>query len=220
MQPSHEHTASMLEMLKSEPNETVRAAAARALEDHKGDEVKDALLAASQTDEAAPVRLAAVEVLADGHDKATDAMLCKVMLEDEAPEVRAAAVASFKGTKSKRGVDCLRKRLVTKEEDANVRQTLLDSLAASPRKEASAALCDNIGPFVRMYLRDKMLSKVGGADIVEAQNNNHWEASYDCVSKAMGQGGYSCFARNYLAHWFTELGGSAKPPHCPGMSKN
>jgi hypothetical protein len=219
LRSSHAHTEALLKLATSEPSDAVRAAAVRALDGHEIKAIESTVIAKANEDTAEAVRLAAVEVLADNHNQAVDEMLCSVMLNDSSPAVRAAAVKSFSGTKSKRGVECLRQRLLKLDEDAGSRQALLDALQASPREDASAALCDGIGPWVRMYIKDRDVGKVGGADIVEAQNNNHWEASFDCVSKALAQGGYTCYARNYLAHWSKQLGGSITPPWCPGMAR-
>ena len=66
---------------------------------------------------------------------------------------------------------------------------------------------------------DQIADDVPGFNIIETQNNRDWERSYECVEKALEQGGYSCYARNHLGHWFNELGGSASTPWCEGMVK-
>ena len=47
----------------------------------------------------------------------------------------------------------------------------------------------------------------------------HWKRSYECLEKAYRKvrgGGYSCYARLYVAWWFREYGGSSFVPNCPG----
>lgn len=217
---SQAHTALLQRLAAEDTDAGVRAAALAALKGHPRKAVEATLIDRATHDADEQVRLAAITVLGEEHTRESDAVLCEAMLKDPAASVRQAAIASFAGTKSKRGVDCLRARLLTLEDDATVRQAVLDALKTSPDEGASAALCESIGPFVRMYIKDKDVGKTGGADIVEAQNHNHWEVSYQCVQGALAQGGYTCYARNYLAHWFKQLGGDITPPWCPGMAKN
>src|SRR5690606_29312082 len=106
-----------------------------------------------------------------------------------------AAVKAAHGTKRPEVLTCLKKRLLANEESASVRTATLKALGASPSDDAAKALCDGIGPFLRMYVKDQIAERMSGVNIVEIQNNRDWEASYACVQKALGQGGYSCYAR-------------------------
>jgi hypothetical protein len=171
-------------------------------------------------EESAPVRAAVLTALTFDKNARTDALACGLLMNDPEPEVRVAAANSFDGTKRKRGLACLKERLVTLEESPEVRSATLAALGASPSDQAAEALCDSIGPFLRLHVVDQIVTEIEGVNVIEAQNTRDWEASYKCVQKALGQGGYSCYARNHLGHWFRRLGGTASTPWCPGMPKN
>ena len=59
-----------------------------------------------------------------------------------------------------------------------------------------------------------LTSKIAALQDYEEYKELHWEGSFDCVKAALRQGGYSCFAKNYLGHWMKDLGGSAHAPLC------
>ncbi len=220
LQPSPDHTKFLVGLLKSDPSVLVRAAAADGLDDHKDKATIAAITAAVSKDEDAMVRVKAVERLAElKRDYKMRDAICAAMVDDPDPAVRIAAVTTFKGTLDRKEAECLIKRLKKKEEDGSVRVAMLEAIKTSPHKDISKALCDQIGPYTRMYVTDDWFDRIPGSDIADAQNHNHWEASYDCVNKALAQGGYSCYARNYLAISFEQLGGKAKAPRCAGMDR-
>lgn len=204
-------------LLSTEKDDTVRAAAASALEGRDPAATREALLGAITSDASPEVRKRAIEVLGKDTTVAGIDAVCKALTDDADPTVRAAAAAAFSGTMSQRASRCLIRKVQSTEDDGTVREAVLDAIWRSSREEVSDALCKEIGPYVRRYIKDKIGFDVPGGDIVRAQNNNHWESSYACVERALAQGGYSCYGRNYLAHWFNELGGKATPPLCPGM---
>jgi hypothetical protein len=146
-------------------------------------------------------------------------MVCKAMMDDPDERVRDQAVRSFRGSKRSVAIQCLKKRLYTKEESAVVRASNLDALYRSPSDEAALVLCHAIGPFLRMYVVNGIADSLPAVNIIENQNNRDFERSYECVQKAIRQGGYSCYARNHLGQWMNELGGKASTPWCPGMIK-
>jgi hypothetical protein len=123
-------------------------------------------------------------------------------------------------SKRKRSIQCLKKRLLEEEPSGAVREATLAALGASPSDHAAEVLCDAIGPFLRLHVRDQIADRIPGANIIEVQNNRDFERSYECVGKALRQGGYSCYARNHLGHWYKRLGGKASTPWCPGMPRN
>jgi hypothetical protein len=206
--------------LLEDPDAGVRVAAATSLNGSKKDTVRKALLGHMEGEESAPVRAAVLTALTFDKNARTDALACGLLMNDPEPEVRVAAANSFDGTKRKRGLACLKERLVTLEESPEVRSATLAALGASPSDQAAEALCDSIGPFLRLHVVDQIVTEIEGVNVIEAQNTRDWEASYKCVQKALGQGGYSCYARNHLGHWFRRLGGTASTPWCPGMPKN
>ncbi|NCG18934.1 MAG: hypothetical protein GWP91_07975 [Rhodobacterales bacterium] len=209
----------LIKVLQEDVDANVRAAAARGLTGRKGDKVAEALMTAAQEDADGGVRADALTGAVRKTNAVTDAMVCSAMLEDEDERVRNSAVKTYHGSKRKRAIDCLAKRLITFEESGTVRQSTLDALGASPSEHAALALCDSMGPFLRLHLKDDLQHKTPGTDIFKAQNDRDWERSYDCVGKAISAGGLSCYARNYLGHKFRELGGSAAAPLCPGMQR-
>jgi hypothetical protein len=217
---SPDHDAPLIARL-SHADATLRAAAASALTQRKDPATRDALLKVATSDAEGAVRAAAVASLATAPAR-TDGLrklLCDLMLDDPDASVRAAAVTAFKGTTRKDEATCLKARALKQELDGEVRGALLAALAGSPRDEAADALCEAVGPWTRWYIRDGTVDKTPNADIVEAQNDRDWDRSYACVEAALKQGGLSCYGRNYLAHWFNELGGKATPPWCPGMAR-
>lgn len=214
---SKKHTAALGAWLSGDQPEEIRAASAEALMGRTEKEAVTALRAGAK--DASPlVRLSSVQALAKAKkDWRVRDQLCATMMKDADPAVRAAAIMAFKGTNDRDEARCLRKRMEKRENDGSVREAILGAMKTSPHGEVQKALCDFMGPWVRMYVKDKPFDEVDGSGIFAAQNHNHWENSYACVKRALAQGGYSCWARNYLAIAFRELGGSAHAPRCPGM---
>lgn len=220
LRPSDEHLPVVLAALAGDADPKVRAAAASALATREGREARDALIAAVQKDESGPVRAAALKSVSDDRDASIRAMICSAMMDDADETMRAAAAAAFDGSRNEEEIACLRRRLLTEEPSGTVRAATMASLGSSPRDSAAKALCDAIGPFMKMYVKDQIADRIEAVNIVQAQNNRDWENSYTCVQRALSQGGLSCYARNHLGGWFRELGGSAPTPWCPGMIKN
>lgn len=210
----------LVSLLSSDPEPVVRQAAAEALSGHKGREAVSAVLQALREDADGTVRAAALDTFVALKSSDTDEVVCKAMLEDEDALVRERAVRAFHGTKRVKALDCIQQRMNKYEESGNVRKAILEALGASPNDRAAKMLCDNIGPWLRLYVKDEIADRIPGANIVEFQNNRDWERSYECVAKALQRGGYSCYARNHLGHWMNELGGKASTPWCPGMPRN
>ncbi len=207
----------VLDVLETDKTPSVRAAAAEILKGQKSDEVIAALTKAATDDAEGTVRARALLTLRQMNRPEADAMACKAMLNDPEAEVRKTAVLSYRGTKREEPLKCLRKRMLTVEEDAGVRQALLDMLSKAPAEGVKPILCDSISFWVKNYVSDRHPDGVPGTDIITAQNNRDWENSYTCVQKAYRRkGGYTCKGTQYVAAWFRELGGSSYVPRCPG----
>ena len=219
LRPSAASEGTLVSLLASDQEAGVRQAAGEALAGHKGKEVLRALVRAVAEDADGGVRAAALDAVVHLGAKDADDMICKAMLEDPDERVRERAVRAYHGTKRVAALACLQKRMDRPEESGAVRTAILEALGASPSDRAAMMLCDNIGPWLRMYVKDEIADRIPGANIIEFQNNRDWERSYDCVGRALQQGGYSCYARNHLGHWMNELGGKASTPWCPGMVK-
>ncbi|MEC8422935.1 MAG: HEAT repeat domain-containing protein, partial [Myxococcota bacterium] len=211
-----QHTDTLLGILSGDADASVRAAAAKGLHGIKEEKVVSALRGALDADADGTVRGEALLGLKKAGAEGTDALICAAMKEDESAEVRKRAISAYRGTKRKEAIACLRDRALTLEEDPAVRSTLLSVLKSSPKKAAKKVLCDAIPFWVRSYMKEELPPKVAGADIIKAQNDRDWDNSYDCIGKAYRAGGYSCFGRLYVGHWFREVGGSAYLPNCPG----
>lgn len=219
LRPSAAAVGTLIALL-SDADAGVRQAAAEALSGHKGREVVSAVSRVAKEDADGAVRAAALQTLVDMKIPETDDLVCKAMLDDPDERVRERAVRAMHGTKRVSALACLQARMDRYEESGAVRKAVLEALGASPSDRAAQMLCDHIGPWLRMYVKDEIADRIEGALIIEAQNNRDWERSYECVAKALQQGGYSCYARNHLGHWMNELGGKASTPWCPGMAKN
>ncbi len=219
LQGAPDALALAVDVLASDPDAAMRAAAVSALAGRAGPEPKKALLAAVKSDADPAVRSAALRTLGKLTDVTGVDVACAAMTSDVDPGVRAAAAGTLAGTTVGRAAACLAKRLGEEETDGSVREALLAAARTSPHVQVNDALCKQIGPWLKRYIKDDIASRIPGFDIVEAQNNADWRASYACVEKALSQPGLSCYARNYLAHWFQKLGGKAKAPWCPGMMK-
>lgn len=216
-------TGDLVTAMQSDKAASVRASAATSLDGHKGDEVEEALTKAALEDAEGTVRAAALAVLAKGkRNSRIDDMLCTAMMQDESADVRTAAVKAYHGTKRKDAIDCLGKRLLTEEESPEVRQAAMDALKASPNDAVNDYLCKAIGPIVKRHIENRVPTAdadTSGTHIVKAQNDRDWEKSYQCVSAALGQGGYSCAGKWYLTNWYNALGGERPLPTCEGMSQ-
>jgi hypothetical protein len=219
LRPCSGCVGTLIERLQNDEVAEVRAGAARALKGRSDKTTVAHLTKVALEDDDGGVRAAALDAAVKNRTAKTDAMVCELMMEDPDERVRDVAVRSFEGSKRLSAIKCLKKRLITEEESATVRISTLKALGSSPSDKAALVLCDGIGPFLRLYVKDEIADKIPGTNIIETQNNRDYERSYECVQRALGQGGYSCYARNHLGHWFNELGGKAGTPWCPGMPK-
>jgi len=220
MRPCGGCVGALLDLAKGSEDAAVRAAAVEGLTGRKEDKVFKALRGVAMKDADGGVRASALRALGGDKNTGTDTLLCDALMGDEDERARAAAAEAMHATKRKRSLLCLEKRLKEEEPSGAVRGATLAALGASPSDQAAEVLCDAIGPFLRLTVRDKIADRIPGSNIIEVQNNRDFERSYECVGKALRQGGYSCYARNHLGHWFKRLGGKASTPWCPGMPKN
>ncbi len=219
LRPCRACSDTLLGILSGDAEPNVRAAAAASLDGRSENTVVEQVTKAAVEDEDGGVRAASLTAVSKKKSSRTDKMLCDAMLEDPDERVREAAVKAVHGSKRANSIKCLEKRLLKEEESGSVREATLAALGASPSDRAAKVLCSSIGPFLRLHVKDKIADRIPGTDIIKAQNDRDWERSFDCVHKALGQGGYSCYARNYLGHWFNELGGKTSTPWCPGMAR-
>ncbi len=206
-------------LVSDDADASVRASAAAALKGRTDKQTVAVLTEAATSDAAGEVRAAALDSVVQRRTAKTDEMACSAMMDDEDVQVRIAAIKAFHGSKRASSIKCLKKRLLTEDENAGVRGAALEALGASPSDKAALALCDGIGPFLRLYVKEKIADDIPNTNIIEVQNNRDYERSYECVAKALSQGGYSCYARNHLGHWFNRLGGKTGTPWCPGMPR-
>ena len=220
LRPSKDATEALCGALANDAEPSVRAAAARALSGRKVDAAIDALVASAARDPDGEVRAAALASAVETGAPAGDDMVCAAMMDDPDERVRVSAIQQFHGAKSRSSLKCLDRRMTTPDESGAVRQALLDAVKASPSPEAADMLCRHINAWSRMYIRDKLAPDIEGHNIARAQNDRDWERSYECVQRALSQGGLSCYAKNYLGKWMRDLGGNAPTPWCPGMVKN
>lgn len=220
MRPCGGCVGTLLQIAKGGDEGDLRRAAVEGLNGRKDDKVFRALRSIAGDDSDGGVRAAALEALGGDKNTGTDTLLCDALMGDDDERARAAAAAAMHGTKRKRLLQCLKKRLNEEEPSGSVREAALAALGASPSDYAADTLCESIGPFLRLHVRDKIADRIPGANIIEVQNNRDFERSYECVGKALRQGGYSCYARNHLGHWYKRLGGKASTPWCPGMPRN
>jgi HEAT repeat protein len=210
------HTATLLTILTDDADPTVRAAAAKGLHGVKDEAVVAAMQTALSSDADGAVRGEALLGLKRAGADGIDELICSAMMKDESGEVRKRAISAYRGTKRKEAIACLRDRALAVEEDPSVRSALLSVIKSSPKKDAKKILCDAIPFWVRSYMKEELPPKVSGADIIKAQNDRDWDNSYDCIGRAYRAGGYSCFGKLYIGHWFRQVGGSAYLPNCPG----
>ncbi len=220
LRPSKQALPVLMKLLDGDEDSTIRAAAAEGLAGRRDKAARKALHKAIESDAEASVRAAAVRALERGRSAEDDDVLCEVLLDEQDDAVQAAIIAGWEGTKRKKNLDCIERRIRKGDLEGGARVAVLDTLASSPSKAAADLLCDQIGPWVRSYLRDKIFHDIPGSDIVKAQNDRDYERSYECVAKALRVSGQSCYGKNYLGHWMRELGGRAPTPWCPGMVRN
>ncbi len=219
LKPSLRSTELLVERLANDEAAVVRAAAAEALTDRKEKAVHSPLIAAATSDVDGQVRAAALGAVVKLKHAKRDEIVCNAMLDDSDAQVRDAAVRAYHGSKRKSALKCLEKRLLTEEESTTVRSSVLAALGASPSDLATDILCDSIGPFLKLYVKDAIAETLPAVNILETQNNRDWERSLECAERALARGGYSCYARNHLGHWIKRLGGKAATPWCPGMER-
>lgn len=209
--------AALIAVLGSDSSADVRAAAAKALGEQRTPESRAALEQAAGNDAEAAVRIAAV--LAMKNMEGFEAAACRVLNADADPGARHAAAIALEGIRKKDVVvPCFHERLIHEEPSEEVRAQVLKNLVVLRMPEANQVLCDDIGPYLRLYVKDAVPPEGAAWDILKAQNDVDFENSYACVEKAMRQGGYSCYAKYHLATWNAALGGKAKPRACPGMA--
>jgi hypothetical protein len=213
-----DHQSTLIGLLTSDDKPTVRAAAAGALAGNRKKVVVTALVKSAKEDKEGSVRGAALAAAKASGVPAADKMVCEAMLNDPSAEVRSAAIGAFKGTRRDSATACLRKRAMTFEPDAGVRDRLLEVLKSSPNDKAALILCDAIPFWMRSYVKEDIPDKLPGTMIVKAQNDRDWKRSYDCLQKAWRKSsGYSCFARLHVGVWFRTVGAkSVRVPSCPG----
>jgi len=221
LRPSEAHIPLLLELLKSDPEAKVRAAAAKSLIGRDSEAVIETVAKVAVEDAEGEVRAQALNAVVKLRLPQTNKMVCTAMMDDPDSVVRLNAVKAIRGTKKPDLVKCLEQRLLTKEEDGQVREATIKALGASPSDDAALVLCNAIGPVLRMYVTgegNQVAQEVMGGDIIKAQNDRDWERSYDCVVKARRQGGFSCYSRNYINWWYNQVSGeSVKVPWCEGM---
>ena len=207
----------LVKLMQTDADPDVRAGAAWALGGlARADASLVAPLSTAATeDKEGAVRAAALFSARQNPDRAAADLACKLMLSDPDETVRKAAVSSFKATKNPEDLACLRKRMLTEEESAEVRLAMIEVVKGSPSDESGKILCDSIPFWLKTYLKQGLPENVPGTDIIRAQNDRDWDNSYTCVQKALGGSGYSCYARQYSAYWMNELGGKASVPKCP-----
>ena len=209
------HLELFMKVLNTANDASLKAAAVAAMSGNSDPKVVAALSEAAENGDSGALRGAALKALKRSLGKEADGLLCEAMMNDEDASVRAAAIGAYRGTKRPEAVACLRKRALTKEDESSVRQALLDVLKSSPTDEARAVLCDGIPFFLRTYVIDDVPDKIPGTNIVKAQNDVDWDASYDCFQKAYKKNrGYSCYAKQHIGLWFREVGGKSYVPKC------
>jgi hypothetical protein len=212
-----EFVESLTGLLSADDKPEVRAAAAKALSGNKTRTVVATLVKAAKEDKEGVVRGAALRAAKSSGATSADQMVCDAMMNDPSPEVRSAAVSAFQGTRRDSAAACLRKRAMTYEPDAGVRDRLLEVLKSSPNDKAALVLCDAISFWMKSYVIEEIPDRLPGTEIVKAQNDRDYERSYECLQRAYRKSsGYSCFARLHVGLWFREVGGKVRVPSCPG----
>jgi len=207
----------VLTILAGPEDENVRAAAASALGGAtRNNALVDALEAGCE-DESGVVRGSSLAALKRVVGTSADKRLCEAMMSYPSPDVRRQAIGAFQGTRRTSIIECLRERAFAHEEDASVRQKLLDVLKSSPKQKAADVLCDAIGFWMRSYVIEDLPDRIPGTDIAKVQNDRDWDRSYECLQRAYrNRSGMSCHARMYVGWWYREVGGQGVHiPDCP-----
>lgn len=207
----------LTQLLASDGSAEVRAGAATALVGQKDPAVVEALVKAASSDAEGSVRAAAIASLRQVGSPELEELVCKAILEDTDAAVRTQATLTYKGTKSDAAMECLRKKSLTLEPDAGARDALLTVLRSSPHPKAGEVICEAIPFWMKSYVRDRGPIKEPGTDIALAQNSRDPDNSYTCFQKALrSTGGWSCKGKQYVTHWFMEVGGEVRVTNCPG----
>lgn len=207
----------LTKLLAEDASPEVRAGAAAALVGQKDPAVVAALTQSATTDKEGPVRAAAIASLRQVGSPEVEALVCEAILQDPDAAVRTQATLSYKGTKSDAAMECLRKKSLTLEEDPAAREALLTVLRSSPHPKAGEVICGAIPFFMKSYIQDQGPIKVPGTDIGLAQNARDPDNSYACFQGALrSASGWSCKGRQYVSHWFKEVGGTVTVQKCPG----
>jgi len=210
----------LLELLTTDTDPAVRAAAASGLSGMQARPVFKALVQAATEDQEGDVRAAALTAAKKSGASSANTMICEAMMNDSSPAVREAAVGAFQGTGRDSAIACLRKRAFTIEENPAVRDRLLEVLKSSPNDNAALILCDAIPFWMRSYVKDEIPDKLPGTEIVKAQNDRDHKRSYKCLERAYKKSsGYSCYARMHVGLWFRTFGGKTRVPKCPGYER-
>jgi len=175
-----------------------------------------ALRSVATTHADAGLRAAALDAYRQLKPEDFGQVVCDAMMKDADPGVRQAAVAMVKSTRDDAILGCLRDRAFTEEPDAQVRLTLLQTLAKAGAPKAADILCEVVPFWVRTYVKDTPVQEESVDDVLWYQNDRDFERSYACAESAYKAGGYSCWGRAYVASRFKEFGGKASFPRCPG----
>lgn len=200
----------LVDTMRGASDDTVRAAAARALyaQPAASNSLREVAVAA---DVPAVVRGAAVSSYLAGEQADRDVVACAA-LSDAAPEVRFQAARSSKASKSVERVACLTAALNADEPDDDVRAAVLAAVLSSPSPAAAKALCDALPGWTRAVVKERRPPEA--IDIARAQNIRAPDDSYACFQKAAAAGGYTCAGRAYLLGWFKDVGGKVGVPNC------
>ncbi len=216
------YVSSLVAILSSDDPPEVRAAVATILKTNESDEVGDALrAAASDPSSPALVKSAALASLDALDPSSSREAICTAMLEDPDAEVRLAAVKLFHAPRStgkgNAELDCLKTKLMTEEENGDVRQAVLEALKASPNDRVGDMLCNAIPFWVRTYVEDVHPDRMTGVNIIDAQNTRDFENTLSCLRRAYNQSGYTCKGRQYIAAWATDyIEFNPRVQRCPG----
>jgi hypothetical protein len=216
LKTQREHDPELQHAALADADPTVRAAALAALATHPGPDLEGTMVEASKDPEPS-VRAAAVPALAAIDTATAVDATCALLRDDPDEGVRGAVVVAWKGTRRPGPVGCMRQRLGVEEPSEAVRAGLLAALGSARSPETNKILCDAIGPYVRMYVKDALPAEDSPLDIVFVQNDYDFDNSYSCVEKALKTSGLTCYGKFHLVGWFDRLGGKMHATRCPGM---
>ena len=210
--------------LATDENPLVQAAAIEMLGFHKKVSRAKDLIERHVESEKAEVRAAALLANKQMLGAAADEMLCEAMMNDDSPIVRKAAILSYEDLERRDPIRCLRKRANTVEADSEVREALLrvlQTMGGDAKAGAFSILCDSIPFWLRNYVKDDVISKLKGVNIVKAQNNVDHKNSAKCFKRAYQKSsGYSCYAKMHIGLWFYEVSGNdGEIDLCPGLEE-